>query len=258
MKPRLSVVLPVYTPLPLQRAMTEFVIKTMRANADDDYELIVAEAVGEHWRPEKWAHDPLMRVDQYSRYAERTGNMSIEVNTAFGLARADIMAQTANDIVMPKGWDTALLEPFKRFKDCGVASLAGLEPGAAPIGALMPKIVEGFYAPLMAFAKRWRIDESYPGGWYSDNDMIMRVYREGLRAYRNHAAQIIHLNHMTNALVDQGQHAKDHALAEKMFHDKWGDSPLLIYGMIRAGGILWGREHESLLRAIRPHPGSHL
>lgn len=254
MKPAFSLVVPIYSPLPFQRAMTEFCLKTMRYHADHDYELIVVEAGGEHWRPEKHT-DPAMRIDKYLNFPERTGNIVAEVNAGADLATCDLIGHTGNDLVMPQGWDTALLEPFKKYADCGMSGLSGIEPGAAPVGPAdpMPKIVESYYAPLMLADKKWRFDASYPRGWYSDNDLLMRIYKAGLRSYRNCSVQMLHLNHMTGKFEPE-EYQRAHRAAEKMFHDRWGDSPHLMYAMVRSGGVMWGREHEALMRPIQQQP----
>lgn len=250
---RISVVIPIYAPMRFQRDMTVFAIKTLRANATEDFDIVIAEAGGDHFRPEKWAHDPSMRIDKYIHFPQKIGILK-ELHAAFDLVTTEFIAQGANDVIVPPKWDELFLEPFDRFKLCGISSLSALEPGGC-VGPRQPVnlIVEGWYAPMMMFRKHWRMCEDYPSGWYADHDFIMRVYSEGLHAFRHCGAHVMHLNHMTNGSVDKAQHARDLALAEEIFYSRWGNSPLAVYGMLRTGVQIWGREHEAWLNQIPRH-----
>lgn len=249
---KISVVLPVCAPTPFLRAMTEFCIRALRENAVDDFELVVVEAGEPFFDPSGVNHDASLGVDRYVHFAEKIG-VTKEINAGFDAAAGEYVVFAGNDVIALEGWDMAIMEPFEKYADCGVACLAALEPGyfIGPSKPL-PLIVEGMYAPFMMFRKGWRFDEEFVA--YCDSDLVMRMYAAGLRAYRNNRVQVHHLNGITRARVQADGGAGEIAEGEKLFYERWGDSPLWMFGMIRSGAIVYGREHEAWLRPIQLHP----
>lgn len=278
---KISVILPVLAPTPFLRAMTEFCIKTLRAHADQPFELVVVEAVHSSFDPHnlrqlnsllsdrhtfeedsKWK-DPFLIVDKYLNFPQKIGNIK-EFNQGLDVATGEFIVSTGNDVIVPPHWDTELLRVFEKNPDCGVASLSALEPGAV-IGPLtqqecisqQPEIgtvefVEGMYSPFMMWRKGWRMDESYVK-IYCDSDLIMRVYAKGLRVYRSCRAHVRHLVRMTSDSVNPEQHQRDLARDEKLFYQRWGQSRLLIFGLIRSGQVTYGREHCAFTVPINLH-----
>jgi len=256
MKEKVSVVLPVLVgDDQFLIALTEFCIKTMRLRTTLPYELVLVEAGTRHFE-RLINYDrglcAYLHVDKYVHCPERTTVVK-DHNTGLRAASGDLLAFIGNDVIVGTGWLEALVEPFKRYKDCGLSSVSAMEPGAN-IGPAVPVpglIVEGSYTPIMMFRRGWELDEGYPGG-YSDSDLIMRVYEAGLRAYRNCRAQVHHLNHLT--IKGKGQAGREEiAAGEARFYERWGGSPLMMYAMIRSGGVAYGREHEFLRRPIVPY-----
>lgn len=258
---RVSVVMPVLTPTPFLRAMTEFTIRTLRLHAAEEFELVVVEAADnyfeKYWcRPGQpstaFLRDSDLRINTYLSFNPKIGGMK-ETNAAFGAATGDFTVFTGNDVIAPPHWDTELLLPFSRYNDCGVSSLSAFEPGWI-IGPNQPvdMIVEGMYSPFMMWKSGWKWDESY-GRVYQDSDLIMRMYMAGYRAYRSCRAHVHHLLRMTTDRVDTEEHNKQLAMDEVLFYQRWGNSPLSIFGLIRSGQILYGREHEAFLRPINRH-----
>lgn len=266
---KLSVVLPVLAPTPFLRAMTEFAIKTLRAHADNSFELIVVEAVDNYFDPKKkardnrapvelrqydeagWEEDPLLIIDKYLRFNPKIGGVK-ELNAGVDAASGDIILSTGNDVIAPPHWDTELLRCFER-KDCAVASLSAFEPGNV-IGPRVAedRMVEGMYSLFMAFRRGWRFDEDYVK-IYQDSDLIMRVYESGQRAYRSCRAHVHHLLRMTSDRVEPEQHALDLARDERLFYKRWGQSPLAMFAMIRTGVQVYGRESEGWTNPISLH-----
>ena len=175
-------------------------------------------------------------------------------NAGADVANGEYLVHIGNDVIVGKDWDAALMEPFERFRDCGVSTTSALEFGSAPIGHRSPLpgiVVEGMFAPLMMFRKGWKFDEAYEGG-YSDSDLIMRAYAEGLRAYRSYSSVCWHFGPMTtwNRADGDGGWGQVNR-GEETFYKRWKGSPHFMYAMIRAGGVKYGQEHVA---ALAPTP----
>lgn len=266
---KISVVLPLLTPTPFLRAMTEFSIRTLRLHADNDFELVVVEAEKDHFR--KYSiegasehegmvslpFDPNLRIDKYLNFNPKIGCVK-ELNAGVDAATGDFILSTGNDVFAPPHWDTELLRCFEERKDCGVASLSAFETGAT-VGpaAPLPFIVEGMYSPFMCFRKGQRFDEAF-SKIYQDSDFVMRAYERGERAYRSCRAHVHHLLRMTSDRVEPDKHKLDLAKDEKLFYQRWGNSPLAIFGLIRSGSYSFGREYASFTSPVgRPdHPAN--
>ncbi len=251
-KSKISVVLPVMTPTPFLRAMTEFTIRTLRLHADSLFELVVVEADGCWFDPER-TKLPFV-VDRYLNYTPKIGCVK-EVNKGVDAATGDFLMFTGNDVIAPPHWDTELLLPFEKRKDCGVASLSAFEPGAivGPPQALQdPEFVEGMYSPFCMVRKGWKYDESYKK-IYQDSDLVLRLYAAGYRAYRSNRAHVHHLVRMTSDRVEPEKHSKEMAHDEHLFYQRWHDCPYMMYGLIRSSVITYGHEWEAWHRPITLH-----
>ncbi len=252
----ISVVLPLLAPTPFLRNLAEFTIKTMRTHADDpSFELIVSEAAGDHFDPEKMRlRSSDERIDKYFNFTPPIGGIR-ETNAAIDAASGEFIVSTGSDIIVPQGWDTELLRVFEeRSKDCGIACLSAYEPGAT-IGPREPldMIVEGMFSPFNMFRKGWRLDEAYQR-IYQDSDLVMRMYEDGLRAFRSCRKHIHHLGSMTTKVIS-AQVGHDLALAkdERLFYRRWGRSPLAMFAMIRCGQQTYASEHLGWTNPINLH-----
>ena len=245
---KISVVLPVLAPTPFLRAMTEFAIKTLRAHADNPFELVVVEAVHDWFDPARFkSGNDEWTIEKYLNFTPPIGAVQ-EGNAALDAATGDFIVYTGTDVIVPQGWDTELLSLFER-PDCGVAALSAFEPGWI-IGPREPLdlVVEGMFSPFMMFRKGERFDEAYQRV-YIDSDLVMRIYERGLRAFRSCRKHVWHFGSVTNKHAGEAHARKETsalALDEGLFYQRWGKSPLAMFGMIRAGQWLYGHEHESL------------
>jgi hypothetical protein len=133
-----------------------------------------------------------------------------------------------------------------------MSSLSAQEPGAL-IGPAMElqMLVEGVFTPFMAVKREWRYDERYYAA-YADSDLVMRMYENGLRAYRNCRAIVSHLKAMTRK-YEKVLDSWSFAQGEELFYNTWGGSPLAIYGIMRMGSFVHGKEHMALLTPIIRH-----
>ncbi len=252
---KISVVLCLLTPTPFLRAMTEFTIKTLRAHADNEFELVVVEADGNWFDPEHWvsSEDSVdCYADKYLNFTPKIGCVR-ELNRGVAVASGDFIVTTGNDVIVPPHWDTELLLPFEKYKDCGVSSLSAYEPGYI-VGPAEPqnRIVEGMYTPFNMFRKGWTFDESFIK-IYQDSDIIFRMYEAGLRCYRSCRAHVHHLCRMTSDRVDPEKHARELAHDERLFYSRWGNSPLILFGMTRFGQVTYGKEHLAWTNPINLH-----
>ena len=236
---KISVVLPLLLPDRLTVEMTKFCLACLKENCvDPSYELVIVETGSRHFA----GYDSL-DLFRYVNFENKT-NYVHDWNAGADAARGDYLVHIGNDVFVGQNWDRALLEPFERFADCGVSTTSCMEPGSPTIGhdkEVEGLIVEGVFTPLMMFRKEWRFDAEYEGG-YSDNDLIMRMYTQGLRAYRNYASVATHLRMITwRKQEDKG--VGQLLRGEDTFYKRWRDSPLYAYSLIRMGSVQYGKEH---------------
>ena len=135
--------------------------------------------------------------------------------------------------VSPPDWrkDRLLQLQCFEFKDCGVATVIALELKMVPGNYIQ----EGVYGPFMMFRKGWQFDASRFPCQFGDTDLIMRMYGEGLRSYRNYRVVIHHLNRQT---LSGKSNDEDYNRARQRFIDRHGDSPLLMRRILIDGNII--------------------
>ena len=243
---KISVVLPVLAPTLFLKAMTEFAIRTLRAHADNEFELIVVEAEGDYFKNSN------LGLDKYLNFSPKIGGVR-EINAGIRVSTGEFIVTAGNDVIVPEHWDTHLLRCFEERKDCGLAALSAFEPGAI-IGppTPVPMMIEGMYSPFNMFRRGWEYDESYLRV-YQDSDLVMRMYEAGLRSFRSCYASVHHLLRMTNDTVDTAAHNEQLGKDEKLFYSRWGRSPLTAFAMIRSGMYHYGKEYEAWARPINLH-----
>lgn len=270
---KISVVLPVLVPAPFLQAMTEFCIKTLRLHADNDFDLIVVEAEHEWMQPggrglsvrrmqnettNRYVEDCDLRIDKYINFTPKIGGVN-EINAGIRAAETEFVVVGGNDVIVPPHWDTELLKCFSERKDCGIAALSAFEPGTV-IGPphRMDMIVEGMYSPFSMWRKEtnddrghffWEYDTTYLRV-YQDSDIVMRMYEAGFRAYRSCRAHVHHLLRMTNDIVATEAHNLQLKRDEELFYRRWGDSPLAMFGMIRAVNYGYAREYKAFTDVV--------
>lgn len=245
---KISVVLPLLLPDEFTIAMTRFCLDALRINASGKHEveLVVIETGSSHFGPRPNYYPLKEFAWQWIHFPEKRTYVK-DWNAGADAATGDYLVHIGNDVVVGKDWDAALLEPFERYRDCGVSCTSALEFGSAPIGHKDPipgMVVEGMFAPMMCFRKGWKLDEAYEGG-YSDSDLIMRMYAEGLRAYRSYSSVCWHFGPMTtwNRIPEDNRGWGQVNRGEEEFYRRWKDSPLWMYSMIRGGAVQYAKEH---------------
>jgi GT2 family glycosyltransferase len=259
-----SVVMPVLAPTPWLVELAKFAITTLRMRASAEFELIICEAKHHHLDPDRWKFDnnatlldPEVPVEKYLGFPDPIGGVK-EINAGIDAATGDYILLAGTDLIAPQGWDDELLRVFHDHADCGVAALSAFEPNAT-IGppCAVDLVVEGMFSPFMMIknGEGWRFDEDYQR-IYQDSDLILRLYQAGKRAYRSCRKHVWHLGSVTNTqagAAHEAMHAKALAHDERLFYERWGKSPLAMFGMIRGGRQVYGREHEAFLCQIDLH-----
>lgn len=244
-----SVILPVMIANKRQEELARFAIKTMRMNTDVPFELVVVSTPPGNKQPGDYFHGlnfdidrPASDIDVYVERPTRT-NYTDDFNAGLRESFGDFKVHIGMDVIVGEGWLEAMLACFERFADCGVATVSCSEPGAH-IGPPHPQATfdEAWYGPLMMFREGWTLDPAFPamGG---DNDLIMRHYLAGKRAYRNNAVRAFHLNGVTWFSAykpeDRQQIEGD---AREEFMRRYHDCGLSIYRIMTRGETRFGRE----------------
>lgn len=233
-----SVILPIIIQHPWQRIMTEACIRIMRANTKLPFELVVVETESQLFDPKREfadSADIYLRkhlIDVYIHEPVRS-TMVKDLNRAIDACSGTHIVHTGNDVFPQLGWLEALWECF-HIPDCGVATLAASDMKQQPV----PAIFEGIYGPFMMFESKWRFDNDF-NCIGSDTDLIMRVYRDGKRSYRNWRVQVLHFGQATYmGLYSSEKRATLMNEFNQLFDKKHGDSKLLIYAMLKAGQLI--------------------
>ena len=244
MTPAVTIVLPILIREPWQKMMTESCIKIMQSTTQVPYELIVVETQSRELDPTE--HGPTSGNGAWwnYRYIHRPERTSLvaDLNAGIDAASGDYIGWIGNDIITKPGWLEALLDCFTRYQDCGIASLAAQEVGAALNHQPGDFIIEGWYGPLVLFKKGWRLDEA--AGILCESDLIMQLYHAGLRAYRNHKVVILHLYQQTFANESGWNDERAQRETRQRFMERWGSSPLWAASMILRGGVIFGKEYD--------------
>lgn len=225
--PKISVLLPVIATEPWQVVMTKCAIYSMAATTNIVYELVIVETISKNI---DWATS--LGYVRYLHRPKRTAQV-LDLNAGLDMCDGDFVVYTGNDVFMRPGWLEALLECFE-IEDCGIACLGMSELGHQP----ERKITEGFSGPLMMFRQGWRFDESFREV-FIDADLCMRVYKKGLRSYRNLRVVAAHLLQQTSATLDD-QAKRDQWFREgkETFVRRHGGSPLLMYRVLEGGQVI--------------------
>lgn len=237
--PAVSVMMPILCREDWQGIMTECAIRTLKRTTAMPFELVVVETARREKADDNIpdiVRDYFLPECKYIAVDKET-SPARDCNIGLQNCTGEFVVYTGNDIFVRPGWLEALLKCFE-IPDCGAATLASSD-------LKLPQrdlIQEGVYGPFMMFrrvdAKRgkpWLYDEVNFPCQFGDTDMIMRMYSDGLRMYRNHSVVIHHLNRQTLSGEDNTQ---DFHKARARFIRKHEGSPLLMYKFLTEGTII--------------------
>jgi glycosyltransferase involved in cell wall biosynthesis len=230
-----SVILPVKAEDDWQIELAEFAINSMRSRTRKKFELVVVEYEARNLK------------DICDLHIERLPSTYTEDrNEGQDQASGDIIIHTSIDVIVGDAWIESLLEPFELFEDCGITTTSMTGTGG-DIGESVAsrKIIEGMNGKFMMFRKPWKMDNAFPN-LHSDSDLIMRMYQDGLRAYRNYRSVAYSVEGIDAGVNGSSsrRRSEQRKQAEMLFRTRYAASPLWISKMILNGVIRHGQEHE--------------
>lgn len=229
MTSRVAVVMPTYVTEAWQLAMTRAAVETLRVTADLPFDLVVAN------RPGKFERELTAIFMKAEAHVVETPGRSVNHDTNLGFDRAqelgaDLVVYTGNDVFTRPGWLGGLLACFDHDPLCQVATLMPAENRAG----LGPRrgIDEGVYGPFMMFSSAHRFDADEFPGVFGDTDLVMRLYREGGRAFRNNDHVVHHFLHQTAIFGPE-----EFAAARERFVARHYGSGLVIFRLLAQGTV---------------------
>lgn len=162
--------------------------------------------------------------------AKTTATKSI--NRGFGLCSGNYVCLLTNDVIVEEGWLEALIDCFNK-EDCGLSTLATTQLGHKKEN----RIDEGIWFSLALMPKKYaQFSEEYINSW-DDTDLIMRVYLDGKKMYRNYNVVVEHLPGQTQ-YQDPG-HLENFAKNRQIFTEKYKDHKnTRIYEILTKGYII--------------------
>lgn len=219
---KITVIIPVYAYNQKLTFMTAKCIESAKANTKIPFELIVVETTTNYFSEEADIHI-------YEKY--RTTS-TISINRAFSCCNSDYIVLLTNDVIVSEGWLEALIEPFNKFTDCGVSTLASNQFNHKK----EDKIEEGIWGSVfMVPLKYAKFDKNYINSW-EDSDLWMTIYTDGLKMYRNFNC-VVH--HVPGQTIYSDKLTQDNWKAnEKYFIKKWKSSNIPLYNTLVEGIVL--------------------
>lgn len=217
-----NVVVPVYIREPKHLAMSLRCLSRAKELTNVKYKTIIVETCSNYL---------VDHADIYIYERERsTADKSI--NRAFCACDSEYTVLLTNDVMVNEGWLEALLEPFEKFEDCGVSTLATDQFGHSK----RDKIEEGIWGSVFCIPSEYaHFDENYINSW-EDSDLWMQMYSRGYKMYRNFNCVV---SHSPGTTVYQDKMTQDNYERNRAyFTNKWKDSKLPLYRILTEGNIV--------------------
>jgi len=178
----ISVIVPVYLSKKEAFSMTEDCIETAKHHSRLEAEWIIVETESDFFRDKADIHI----------YEKKRTTCTKSINRGFKVASGDYAVLLTNDVFLKSGWDEHLLLPFKKKKDCGMSTLATTQLRHTKQDLIDEGIwCSVFMIPRSLIKKLDYFDECFVNSW-DDTDLVMRVYLEGLKMYRNYNLLVEH------------------------------------------------------------------
>lgn len=201
----ISVVVPVYIKEQKHIPMTYKCIENALDNTKMDFELVVVETCSEYFKEYADVHI----------YEKTRTFPARSINRAFHCCYGDFVVLLTNDAMVGNGWLERLVECFEKREDCGLATLASNQFNHSK----EDKIEEGIWFSVAMMKKRAEyFDERFKITW-NDTDLIMRIYAEGKKMYRNFNCIVEHNNPGTTLYSDPGL-TDDLLIGKSLFIEK--------------------------------------
>lgn len=233
-KPKHSVVMCTYITTPEQLEMTKKAIACVKENADQPFEFIIVETCSKHLEKE---------CDVYIHEDHRPISRSTRaINRGMGKASGEYITFVSNDVFVPKDYLGQMEDCFKKFSDCGAATLGSTQNYPEP----KPVMREFNYWPIAMVSRVcWYevggFDENIWGTW-NDTDFVMRMYEKGYKMYQNLSVFIEHLIKQTEGLDEDRERVYERN--RRIFERKHQYSQLHYKFLELAYGVV---NHENLV-----------
>lgn len=154
-------------------------------------------------------------ADVYIREKEIT-NATKSINRGFRNCSGDKVVLLTNDVLVDNYWLECLLACFDK-KDCGLSTLATTQFNHFK----QDKIEEGIWFSIAMMNKcDAQFDEKYVNSW-DDSDLIMNVYKRGLKMYRNFNCVVQHDPGQTQ--YKKADHTSNFIKNQEYFKEKWAE-----------------------------------
>lgn len=185
-----------------------------------DYELIIVDNGSTF--PQVWD------CNQYIRFDKNMG-ISRGWNAGLLLSRGTYKVIIGDDIEVSKGWLEAMRECFEN-NDCGVAN-----PYVEhlPVGFGIKEDYKWFSGACFMLTQNtidkvgYFAEHDYFPTDSEDHDYWVRVYKSGLRCYKNFSVKIKHLEGATSSAPHLG--GKSRSKNREIFRKKWGFDSVAVF-----------------------------
>ncbi len=234
MDKKIAVVLPILIEHQWQVPMTKCAIDSLYCTTNIPFNLIIIETDDYHSGTFTRDGDeyPIPDPPIIHHHIKERGNAARDVNVGLNIADFDLKCThtvyTGNDIFVRDGWLEAHLKCWE-ISDCGASTLASSDMQHQQ----QDLISEGVFGPHYMFESHRRFDEERFPATFGDTDMIMGIYKEGKRKYRNWNVVIQHLLRQTTGSGED--HQKGFLEARERFAQKHAGCPLWMYQALVQG-----------------------
>ena len=200
----ISVVIPALIQNDKQLGLTLQCIERAKSRTKIPFELVIVETETNYLQE---------HADVYI-WERKKYNCTRSFNRGFQVCSGARIALLTNDVLVSDGWLEALQDTFQ-IEDCGAATIGTTQFNHKPGN----EIKEGVWCSVVMFLKKYiPWDENYRTSW-DDTDMIMRIYLDGYKSYRNYNVIVDHLVGQTQ--YGQEGHQKRFEENKKYFMEKY-------------------------------------
>ena len=217
MSDNISVVFPVLIRDTKQLSMTMKCLELAKKNTALPFELIIVETASQY----------LVDEGDIYVYEKEITTPEKSHNRGFRMANSSFIGLLTNDVFVSEGWLECLVDCFNSRKDCGAATLASTQFGHTKEN----KIEEGNWWSVALlrreiFESVGYYDERFVNCW-CDTDLLVRMYKQGWKMYRNFNCVVDHLVGQTNYAKPGFQ--ENYVQGRQLFRDKHEGCGLEIY-----------------------------